>query len=411
MKLLQRASNLVINRVGQRKAFFHIALSALLIAGMTQMAHGQNGDYEINTVVIDAGHGGHDSGCHGSNSKEKHITLIIALKLGKYIEGNIEDVKVIYTRKTDVFVELHERASIANRNNADLFISIHCNAINHSGTHGTETFVMGLHKSEDNLDVAKRENKVILLESNYDEHYDGFAPNAPESHIIFSLYQNANLDQSINFASKVEEQFKNRARRRSRGVKRAGFVVLFKTTMPAVLIETGFLTNSSEERFLLSDQGQSYIASAIYRAFKKYKAEYEGRITESEGKPAIAEESEEPEEEPATEQTTNPEPATTGNPTSGLAEENPADEVIFKIQIRAAYEAIPPDDPVFDGIENLSSQEVGNGLFRYFAGRHSNYNAAINHMRQLRQNGYADAFLVAFKNGERIAVKEALAEK
>jgi len=228
--------------------------------------------YQLQKIVIDAGHGGKDPGCHGGHSKEKEIALKIALKLGKYINKNIPDVEVVYTRTKDVFVELDERANIANKAKADLFVSIHCNSAGSSSPHGTETFVMGIHKNNDNLHVAKRENSVILLEDNYEENYKGFDPTDPvASHIALKLYQNAYLNQSILFANMVEKEFKERARRNSRGVKQAGLVVLFKTDMPSVLIESGFLTNKTEESYLLTDDGQSYIASAIYRAFKEYK--------------------------------------------------------------------------------------------------------------------------------------------
>jgi len=197
-----------------------------------------------------------------------------ALKVGEYIEKNIPDVKVIYTRKTDKFIELTERAAIANRNKADLFISIHANAISNPKTYGTETWVMGLHKSEENLAVAKRENSVILLEDNYEERYDGF-DNSPESYIMIQLMQSAYLENSLKLADKIETQFKNKANRHSRGVKQAGFVVLYKTATPSVLVEAGFLSNETEEKFLGTDNGQDLIASGIYRAFKEYKSDVE----------------------------------------------------------------------------------------------------------------------------------------
>ncbi|HET9052694.1 MAG TPA: N-acetylmuramoyl-L-alanine amidase [Cyclobacteriaceae bacterium] len=231
-------------------------------------------EFKIRTVVLDAGHGGKDPGTIGKFMKEKDVVLNIALKVGEYIEKNLPEVKVIYTRKTDKFIELNERAAIANRNKADLFISIHANAISNPKIYGTETWVMGLHKSEENLAVAKRENSVILYEENYQEHYEGF-DNSPESYIMFSLMQNAYLENSLNFADKIEKQFKNKAGRHSRGVKQAGFVVLYKTATPSVLVEAGFLSNVTEEKFLATENGQALIASGIYRAFKEYKSEVE----------------------------------------------------------------------------------------------------------------------------------------
>ncbi len=231
--------------------------------------------YKIKTVVIDAGHGGHDAGCLGIHSKEKEVTLAIALKLGKYLEENYPNLKVIYTRKTDVFIDLIERANIANRAKADLFISLHCNASANKSAYGSETYAMGLHVSEANLNVAKRENSVILLEDNYEKNYDGFDPKSTEAYIIFSLYQNVNIDKSLFLASKIQDQFTNKLKRYNRGIKQAGFIVLYKTNMPSVLIESGFLTNKDEELFLSSEEGQENIAKSIYLAFKAYKEELE----------------------------------------------------------------------------------------------------------------------------------------
>jgi N-acetylmuramoyl-L-alanine amidase len=255
----------------------NIGLTALLIAitllisGSTYTPH----DSKVDVVVIDAGHGGHDNGTHGRLLKEKDLALNIALKVGNYIEKNIPGVKVIYTRKDDRYLALDERASIANKNKADLFICIHANANPNTKAFGTETFVMGLHKDEGNLAIAQRENSVILMDENYEERYEGFNPNSPESYILFTLTQSAYQESSLKFAQKVENQFKERVGRLSRGVKQAGFVVLWRTTMPSVLIETGFLTNSTEEKFLAGEEGQDLIASGIYRAFKEYKNEVE----------------------------------------------------------------------------------------------------------------------------------------
>lgn len=242
----------------------------LLISSSDILRH----EFKIKTVVIDAGHGGKDPGTHGTDLKEKDVVLKIALKLGEYIEKNYPEVKVIYTRKTDKFIELKERAAIANKNKAELFISIHANAISNSTTFGTETWVMGLHKSEANLTVAKRENSVILKEDNYEEKYQGF-DNTPESYIMMSLTQSAYLESSVKFADKIEKQFKSKAGRNSRGVKQAGFIVLYETSTPSVLVEVGFLTNAKEEKFLGTAEGQDLIASGIYRAFKEYKSEVE----------------------------------------------------------------------------------------------------------------------------------------
>jgi N-acetylmuramoyl-L-alanine amidase len=255
----------------------NIGLTALLIA-ITLLNSSTTfppRESSVDVVVIDAGHGGHDEGTHGRLLKEKDLALKIALKVGKHIEKNIPGVKVIYTRKDDTYLALDERAEIANKNKADLFICIHANANPNTKAFGTETFVMGLHKDEGNLAIAQRENSVILMDENYEERYEGFNPNSPESYILFTLTQSAYQENSLRFASKVESQFKSRVGRSSRGVKQAGFVVLWRTTMPSVLIETGFLTNSTEEKFLSGDEGQELIASGIYRAFKEYKSDVE----------------------------------------------------------------------------------------------------------------------------------------
>ena len=225
------------------------------------------------TVVIDAGHGGKDPGTHGASLKEKDLVLKVALKVGGYIEKNMPDVKVTYTRKDNTFVPVEERARIANNNKANLFISIHANASPSATAYGTETWVMGLDKSEKNMSVSKRENAVILLEENYIERYEGFDPKSPESQILFELTQSAFKDNSLKMAAKVEHQFKNRVGRRSLGVKQGPFWVLWATTMPSILIELGFLTNEKEEQYLLNEANIELMASGIYRAFKEYKEE------------------------------------------------------------------------------------------------------------------------------------------
>lgn len=223
----------------------------------------------INTVVLDAGHGGKDPGA--GNGREKRYALDITLKVGQLIKENFPDVKVIYTRDKDVFVPLHERAAIANRNKADLFISIHCNANTKSQPKGTETYVMGLHKTQDNLDLAKKENNVILLEEDYKKTYKGFNPSSPLAHIMLANYQHAFMAQSTQFAAAVEKHFGNVEGMRSRGVKQAGFLVIWETTMPSVLIETGYLSNPEDSKVLASEKGRTDIAKAIFNAFSEYK--------------------------------------------------------------------------------------------------------------------------------------------
>lgn len=267
----------IANPLNITKALKNIRLVALFVA-ITLLNSGStivSEDFKVDTVVIDAGHGGHDSGTRGKKALEKNVALKIALKVGEYIETNLPGVKVIYTRKTDKYLALDERADIANKAKADLFICIHANANPNPKAFGTETYVMGLGKDQNNFDVAKRENAVMLLDENYEERYEGFDPHSPESYILFSLMQSAYQENSLRFAQKIEDQFKNRVGRTSRGVKQAGFWVLWDTAMPSVLIEVGFLSNETEEKYLATDKGQDLIASGIFRAFKDYKNEVE----------------------------------------------------------------------------------------------------------------------------------------
>ncbi|WP_162417696.1 N-acetylmuramoyl-L-alanine amidase family protein [Cyclobacterium roseum] len=232
-------------------------------------------EFKLRRIVIDAGHGGKDPGTIGSISREKDVVLALALKVGGYVEELLPEVEVIYTRTTDRFIELKERANIANRNRADLFISIHCNATSSSRVHGTETFVMGNKNFNANFEIVKRENAVILLEDDYQENYEGFDPQSPESYMMFNLMQKAYFSNSLSLAEKIETDFSTRVNRHSRGVKQAPFYVLWTTSMPSVLIEAGFLSNNSEERYLNSKSGQTYVASGIFRAIKAYKEEIE----------------------------------------------------------------------------------------------------------------------------------------
>lgn len=242
-----------------------------LIPCFQHSAYGQNPGYRIKTIVLDAGHGGKDPGCAGASSKEKDNALAIVLQLGALLEANFPEVKVIYTRDSDVFVELNERAAIANRNNADLFICVHCNAMSVSSAHGAETYVLGLHKAEHNLAVAMRENASIYLEDDYQTNYEGYDPNSAEARIFGSNWQSAYLEQSILLAQYVQQFAASEAFREDRGVKQAGFIVLKETAMPSVLIETGYLTNATEEEYLASAEGQEQMAMAIFKAVRAYK--------------------------------------------------------------------------------------------------------------------------------------------
>ena len=395
----------------------------LLVTSSIQMAHGQTKDDffgKLRTVVIDAGHGGKDKGCLGSKSYEKDVALAIALKLGVYLEETFPDLNVIYTRKTDVFVELQDRASIANKAKADLFICIHANA-GSTSAYGTETWVMGEAKSEANMKAAKRENSVILLEDNYESKYGNFDPNSAESYIFLSLSIKAHQKQSIAFAEKIQAQFRERVSRKDRGVKQAGFLVLHQTTMPSVLIETGFLTNKNEERFLTSKEGQDYLASAIYRAFKEYKQEVES-VSQSIIDESIEQDAEEikpKKEEKKLESVKKDSDKTVKEVKKEVAEKkeiqiekkNLESELekglLFKVQIATSTNKVKTTSENFKGLKEVSFYEAG-GLFRYTCGAEKTWEAANELQKKVKESGYEDSFVVAFHNGKRIAVGEAV---
>lgn len=348
---------------------------------------------KVQRVVIDAGHGGHDPGAVGKFSKEKDITLSLALKTGRYIEENIPGVQVIYTRKTDEFVELYRRARIANEKKADLFISIHCNANKSTSPYGSETYVMGLHKSEANLSVAQIENASILLEDDYHVQYDGFNPNSPEGYIFFSMLQNAYLDQSLGLASRIQYHFKDKAKLFDRGVKQAGFLVLFKTTMPSVLVEVGFISNATEEKFLASDDGQNQIALSIYRAVRDYKSSIEKtKVSYEETTQAL---------DIASINNVN----TVSYQQDSL--EKPSDnQIVFKVQFLVSNNKKDVTRPEFKGLSNVSYY-YHNQLYKYTFGNESTIESANNLMKELNAKGFKDCFVVAFLNNERIDLEKA----
>ena len=353
---------------------------------------------KVRVVVLNAGHGGTDPGCHGVKHLEKEVALSITLKVGKYIEDNLKDVKVVYTRKNDMFVPLGEIASHANKNNADLFVCIHCNAAVNKQVYGSETYVMGLHKTKGNLDVAKRENAAILYEEDYKRKYEGFDPNSDEANIIFNMYQNAFLEQSLSYASKVQAEFKKNKNLTDKGVKQAGFLVLWKTSMPSVLIETGFLTNAEEEKYLGSQKGQDQIAFAIYKAFKNYKAEVEEYDAgpENEVRPRITEEQVEVFDQHITQL-----PNDSVKPKAQIVEQN----IVFKIQIANSSKKIPLNSTKFvaaKGVEEIEEDKI----FKYLTGNYKTIDEAFAEQRRLRKEGFKDAFTVAFVNGKKTSMKE-----
>lgn len=374
----------------KRKIIIFGILSVFLLATSSQAWADRKGF--VRKVVIDPGHGGRDPGAIGSIAKEKDIVLAISLKLGEYIENHFDDVEVIYTRTTDEFVELHRRAQIANENKADLFISVHCNASRSNRAYGTETFVMGLHRSQENLEVAKKENASILFEDDYLETYDGYDPNSPEANIIFSFFQNIYLNQSLMMASLVQDQFRERAQRNDRGVKQAGFLVLYNITMPGILVEAGFLSNPREERYLISETGQTHIASAIFRAFREYK-QYQDNLAQQQLAMLNA--------------TSNQRAGNNNRANQNIQNQQAHPDVNFRVQFATLTEQKPTDAPEFSGLKNVSFY-FHDGLYKYTVGNESSMEAALAIQQNLRDAGYRDAFVVAFNNNERISSSEAV---
>jgi len=351
---------------------------------------GQSSSNKIKTIVIDPGHGGKDSGTMGTKRfkiYEKHVALSVSLKLGKYISENFPDVEVIYTRNSDVFLELNERTEIANNANADLFISIHCDGFTNPKPSGASVFVMGMSKLKANMDVAMRENAAIYLEDNYQQKYDGFDPKSPESYIVFSLMQNTYLNQSLSFAEEVENQFSTRANRKSRGVKQAPFYVISRTNMPSILVECGFLTNPKEEEFLHSDIGQDYIASAIFRAFRSYKESIEIEDTKTSQKEVKNDSMFISKNENVSKEIFN-EP-----------------QLLFKVQIGTFLKSMLNQKQFIE----LDAEEIKvNGTYKYYVSSGKDKQKAEKLKIYLQDIGFKGAFLVAFLDGKQISTKEAL---
>jgi N-acetylmuramoyl-L-alanine amidase len=367
----------------------------------------------IRTVVIDAGHGGHDPGALGKMSKEKNINLAIALKLGNLIQRNMKDVRVVYTRDRDYFVELYRRAEIANRNKADLFISIHCNANRSKSLKGAETYVMGLHKSQANLDIAKLENASILLETDYQSTYGGFDPNSDESYIAFSLYQNSNLDQSMDFASRIQDQLSERVGMNDRGVRQAGFIVLYKTTMPSVLVEVGYISNTTEEKFLTSAKGQEYIANAIYRAFREFRESGSGsagyRNDERKDPESNKNQAGTGGGNPSVDRNGNVSTSggNTASGSSGKKEKQAAGKGLsFRIQVAVSMSDIGTGAARFRKFSDVRMYKH-NGMYKYTVGNVSSVAAAEKLLADTKRKGAKDAFIVIFRNNERISQEEA----
>ena len=331
------------------------------------------------TVVLDAGHGGHDSGNRGNGYYEKKIALNIALKIGKKLE-KIKGFNIIYTRKSDIFVELIQRANIANKANADLFISIHCDAFSSSKVFGAGTFVLGLHENERNFKVAQKENSVIFLEENYQKNYDGFNPNDPESVISLLLMQQTYLDQSIIAANSIQKSFVSNLKRKDRTVKQAGFVVLKYTYMPSVLVETGFLTNSTEGAYLNSSNGQTKMADALAKAIINYRENRNASFQ----KTTIEKES------------------------NKIEKSNKSnDQLVFKVQIAASKKKLDLRPYNFRGLKDISRIK-NERLFRYYYGSTTSFEKAKNLMKSAKKQGYKNAFIVPFLGNKKITISEAL---
>lgn len=360
-------------------------------------------------VVLDPGHGGKDPGTMGTkryNSiNEKDIVLSVALKVGAILEKE-SNIKVVYTRKTDVFIELYKRGEIANKANADLFISIHCNAASPS-VKGTETYVLGVHRNETNLAVAKRENDVILLEDNYEKHYT-YNPNNPESIIALTLMQEEYLDQSIRMAKILEKSFVQIGGRQSKGVKQLGLVVLHQSAMPSILTEIGFLSNDAEEDFLISEEGQDKITASIVDAVKKYINELQSNRDAT----TISNESIVEEKEKINPKTTQPK--TTQNTASqsefSTKKGRVYDGITFKVQIASSVNSIDVKPANFKGLEGVKKVKVGDA-FKYYYGNTSNYDEILTLRDKAKKKGYTDCFIVAFKGNERISLNDVVGVK
>jgi N-acetylmuramoyl-L-alanine amidase len=359
----------------------------------------------IKTVVIDAGHGGKDPGCHGALAQEKHVCLSMALKLGALIKKNYPHINVVYTRSTDVFVELDDRAKIANKANADLFICIHANAAGPTAV-GTETYVLGLHKTEAQQKIAERENAAILLEDDRGEKYKTLTP---DDIIAQQLQLSVYLDQAISFATKLQAEFTDIGRY-DRGVKQAGFLVLYKTTMPSVLIETGFLTNPEEEKFLNSEESQTLMANSMFAAFKSYKDELEGVVSKTDNKPIEKKEIPIEKKEIPVEKKEIPEEK---KKVEDVKTEIPKKGVIeFRVQIETSDRPIGLNDAKFKGVSVKEYRQ--DNLYKYTTGNFENdIEAAKKLKNEMTKKGFQHAFVVAFMDGERISIEKAikLAEK
>lgn len=367
----------------------------LLVFLLSFSAEAQEKKAIITTIVLDAGHGGKDPGNLGTRrykSTEKDVALDVTLLVGEYLMEAFPYINVLYTRKDDSYPELIERTQFANKNNADLFVSIHCNANDDKRAHGSDTWVMGPHKNSANLKVAQKENASILLEDNYELKYGDFNPNSPESYLALSLRQNAHLNESLLLAKNVQDEFRTRVGRVDRGVKQSGFYVISFTTMPSILIEMGFLTNPKEEDFLNSKQGKEYMASAIYRAIKKYIASVEEVPLEELAKVGEEESIEEVVEKPKFET---------------IKEEKDTLDINYRVQLLVSNDEIDLDPSNFNGLDPVSKLHA-NGFYKYYYGKATTYESAKDLRDQANQKGFTESFVVSFNGEIKIDLQEAL---
>ncbi|HBF89272.1 MAG TPA: N-acetylmuramoyl-L-alanine amidase [Bacteroidales bacterium] len=384
------------------KTFINILILALFfISSISSFSQNELDGLKLKTIAIDPGHGGKDPGAVSKKGYEKDLVLDIGLRVGDYINKLLPDVKVVYTRKTDVFIELAKRAEIANEAKADLLISIHANANKSSTPSGTETYVLGLHRTKENFELAMRENSVILIEDNYAQKYEGFDPNSPESYIIFSLLQNVYFDHSLLMASRVQDQFRERAKRTDRGVKQLGLLVLARASMPSILIEVGFISNPDEAAYLFTEEGKDHIASAIYRAIREYKDMYEGLVD-------ATIKSKEDVNNIENKISVNPEIKNEAKDSLDDKKTINSDSIFFKVQVAISNEKKTLKPENFNGLADVEEIYLDN-IYKYFVGNTTDYNKSIDIQRKVRQK-IPDAFIVAFKNGKKINLKEALKE-
>ena len=431
-------------------------------------------------IVIDAGHGGKDPGCHGDKFKEKDVALSVALKFGNLLKENDDNVSVIYTRTTDVFIPLNERAEIANRNHADFFVCVHCNASRDKTAYGSATYVMGLYKSEGNLEVSKRENASVLYEKDYKQTYNGFDPNSPEGNVIFSMYQNLYLEQSLDLSSKIQNEYTNKAALTDNGVKQAGFLVLWKTAMPSLLTEIGFLTNPDEEKYIASQKGENKIAECLFFAMQQYMDEKDGvafntsnfkldvplpdsirpddtsvdvldtteKVVKADTtkvkppkppkpikktvsadtakKPAIVNKPapQKPINKIATADTTKPKPVIAKKPvppevnkmkeslkvlhTDSVKAKPPTysddtTKIVYKVQIATSSKLLSINDEKFKDVQDVEMY-MDNAIYKYTTGHFSTLAEAVSLQSKIRENGFKDAFVVAFKGKNRVKI-------